>query len=476
MGFLKWLASLFGGQSNIQIGKNNPSAQTGDNSLVQQTTIDRVEGSVSIGADAERIVLGTIDRVFQASAAQLSAERDQSLIFSEEVGRLKEQLASAVRRAEEAEQRGVPDAKGLIEQLRESDDTARLLEFLLAQEDTGKEDLVELRREIAAVAYLRGKIDIAERALKDILRVLPDDLDALNRMGHIHRMCGRLDEAMANYRRVLDLATKQKDQTGQAAAYGNLGLIYRTRGDLAEAERMHRKSLEISEQLGRQEGMAAAYDNLGLIYRTRGDLDEAERVHRKSLEIDEQLGRQEGMAATYGNLGLIYRTRGDLDEAERMHRKSLEIDEQLGRQEGMAATYGNLGIIYGTRGDLDEAEWMLRKSLKINEQLGRQKGMAIQYGNLGVIYRTRGDLDEAERMHRKSLEINKQLGHQEGMASDYGNLGAIYEMRGDDKQAREHWIKSRDLFARIGAPHMVKQVQGWIDELDAAEESGAADE
>jgi hypothetical protein len=51
------------------------------------------------------------------------------------------------------------------------------------------------------------------------------------------------------------------------------------------------------------------------------------------------------------------------------------------------------------------------------------------------------------------------------MASDYGNLGNLQELRGDLDGAREQWVKSRDLYARLGATHMVERVQGWIDGL-----------
>ena len=37
--------------------------------------------------------------------------------------------------------------------------------------------------------------------------------------------------------------------------------------------------------------------------------------------------------------------------------------------------------------------------------------------------------------------------------------------RGDVERARELWSKARELYARIGMPHMVKHVQGSLDRL-----------
>ena len=206
--------------------------------------------------------------------------------------------------------------------------------------------------------------------------------------------------------------------------------------------------------------------NLGSINLKRGDLGRAEAMYREALEITKQLGLREGMANQYGNLGNVYFTRGDLDQAEQMHKKSLEINRELGRREGMAADYGNLGNVYFTRRELDQAEQMYKRSLEINRELGRREGMALNYGNLGNVYFTRGDLDQAEQMYRKSLEIDRELGLREGMANQYSNLGSVCERRGDLTGARENWIQARDLFEKIGMPHMVQQVQGWLDTLD----------
>jgi tetratricopeptide (TPR) repeat protein len=384
----------------------------------------------------------------------------------------KASISAAIQRVATEAEAGDPQAKAAIEQTRATGDITKLTEFFDREIAKWDEQIREqapewlaLHHESAAIAFLRGHIDKAQSRLETILRFFPNNLDTINRLGHIHHLRGRLPEAEQSCRRILELAGC--DDSWHAVGYGNLGLIMRSRGDLDEAERMHRKALAIDEKLARLVGMADNYGNLGLIMRIRGDLDEAERMHRKALAINEKLGRLVGMANQYGNLGLIMRIRGDLDEAERMLRKALAIDEKLGRLEGKAGHYGNLGFVMQTRGDLDEAERMHHKALAIDEKLGRLEGIATTYGNLGIIMQARCDLDGAERLHRKALEIDEKLGRLEGMANHYGNLGIIYRTRGALPGARELWTKSRDLFARIGMKHKVEQVQGWLDALPA---------
>ncbi|HCO94926.1 MAG TPA: hypothetical protein DIU00_13405 [Phycisphaerales bacterium] len=210
---------------------------------------------------------------------------------------------------------------------------------------------------------------------------------------------------------------------------------------------------------------ARILSSLGVFYKMRGHLEKAKQMHLKSLDINRTLGRKDGMARNYGGLGLVYKWRGELDKAEEMFREGLKIDEELGQQEGMASKYGNLGIVYRTRGDLAEAERMFEKSLDISEVQGMTDLNANQYGNLGNVYLDRCELDKAEQMHKKSLEINQRLGRLEGIANQYGNLGLVYRKRGDIEKAREYWGKALELYKRIWMPHMVQEVQGWIDEL-----------
>ncbi|MBN4060412.1 tetratricopeptide repeat protein [Planctomycetaceae bacterium AH-315-I19] len=375
---------------------------------------------------------------------------------------LRKQLESAVRARVQAEQAAGEPLDEIIAKLR-GGETHEFLEFLDERVEKEEHDLVERHRERAAVSYVVGDINRCTHSLGKILALSPNDLDAINRMGHIQQLRGELANAEASYRRVLELCGD--DRGWQAAAFGNLGMILQTRSDLDGAESLHRKSLVFNEELGSKEGMAANYGNLGVIQQARDDLDGAESLHRKSLVLNEELGSKEGMAIQYGNLGLILRTRGELDSAESLHQKSLAISEELGRKEMMANQYGNLGVIQQARDDLDGAESLYRKSLAISEELGRKEVMAIQYSNLGVIHQIRGELDGAESLHRKSLSLDEELGNKNGMAKAYGNLGAIAQHRGKTREARKLWERSLALFTEIGAVPMIEKIQGWLDGL-----------
>ncbi len=361
---------------------------------------------------------------------------------------------------------------GLIAGLRESRDGRQIFEALRQVSTRTDADFIEVHRGIAEWAFLTGEIDETRRSLERILMLIPDDRDALNRMGHVHRIRRNLTEAEECYQRLLGLTIGEP--TWQAVAYADLGLIFKARGELDQAEKMHKKALAINEKLGRLEGMTTDYNNLGVVLQTRGDLDQAEVMHKKSLELNEILARQRGMANSCNNLGIIYMTRGDLNRSEAMHRRSLEINEKLGRLEGIADAAGNLGIIHDMRQEFDEAERLYQRVIQIEEELHRPDSLAKALGNLGIVYQKRRQLCEAETMHRESLAINEKHGRPTGIATQYANLGILHKEKGDLVNAREYWTMARDLFAKIGMQRELKQVQGCIDGLPPEGNADAA--
>ena len=261
-----------GDSKHVDVGRiNGDGTAIGDNPIV---TIDKRQG-----IDGELV----LSKVVEEAEAKGRAEQ--------QIEQLKDELAKAVERIRKLEAEGNrPDAEKALEELRESGDMRRLQELLIRDREEHRDALIQRNREIAAVAYLRDDIDISTEAVDEILKVLPDDLFALNQMGHIHKLRGELKEAEDCYRRVLQLGSDVSDEASQAVALGNLGLIYETRGELDKAEDVFLKSLEINKELGRLEGMASDYGNLGIVYEQRGDIGKAKEYWEKALGLFRKIG------------------------------------------------------------------------------------------------------------------------------------------------------------------------------------------
>jgi tetratricopeptide (TPR) repeat protein/energy-coupling factor transporter ATP-binding protein EcfA2 len=318
---------------------------------------------------------------------------------------------------------------------------------------------------LKTLGLLDAAIGFSKRALEYVENGTPEEASVLGNSGLVYLTHGDLLKAEEMFKRTLTIHKKLRHQEGMASDYNNLALVYANMSDFDNAEEMHQRALDIDQSLHNEKGMANQYGNLCGIYRKRGDLDKAESTCRKALEIYETLNIAEGMALQYGNLGQIYRMKGHLNMSTRMHKRSLEIAEDLGYQELIAHNCIDLSIIYMMIGKLDAAQDISRKALEIAKMIEIQDILASAYGNLGAIHITKGEVDKAEEMSRKSLDIAERLGMQEVIANQYANLGQVYKERGNLRTAQQHWQKSLKLFEKIDMPHMVKKVQGWIDEL-----------
>jgi tetratricopeptide (TPR) repeat protein len=99
----------------------------------------------------------------------------------------------------------------------------------------------EAYRHLGAIAFLDNTQE-ALNAYRRATELDPDNAEGWNELGVLLVRVGKLDDAIAVFHKVLDLAITQKDERGQALAYNNLGNIYRIQGYLSNALEMIYKS------------------------------------------------------------------------------------------------------------------------------------------------------------------------------------------------------------------------------------------
>ncbi len=164
-------------------------------------------------------------------------------------------------------------------------------------------------------------------------------------------------------------------------AQNNLGEILARRGQRDEAIAHFRKALEVKPDY------VEAHDNLGLALTHCGQSDEAIAHFRKALEIDP------GYALVHNNLALALLYSGQPDEAMVHFRRALEINPEL------AETHSTLGAMLVDRGRGDEAIVHYRKALEIKPDY------VEVHCNLAKALAGRGRLEEAIACYRKALDL-----------------------------------------------------------------------
>jgi Flp pilus assembly protein TadD len=150
---------------------------------------------------------------------------------------------------------------------------------------------------LAVATHERNRIWQEGRIWEDVVKKSPQSARAHNNLGNWYKSQGRLDDAIHEYTRALEL------DPSYFGAYTNLGLTYDQKGRMEEAVRCYARALTINPH------DAQAYNNLGIAYGKLGLLDRAIEIFHDGLQFapDDSNLRS--------NLGLAYLKKGDPQSA-----------------------------------------------------------------------------------------------------------------------------------------------------------------
>jgi predicted O-linked N-acetylglucosamine transferase (SPINDLY family) len=203
--------------------------------------------------------------------------------------------------------------------------------------------LVSVRQAIEqATAHMHAdQLPQAERICRQILLRQPNHFGVLHLLGLVLHRQGQLDEALALYRKSVDL------HPDDPMLLHHFGVALQQAGSWAMAEQCSRKVISL------QPGFHDAYANLAATLHALGRFQEAEEACHQAISL------QPESADDYNRLGTVLNSQGRLDEAAASYLKALSI------QPGLPEVLCNLGSVYLLQGRVDEAADCARKALAI---------------------------------------------------------------------------------------------------------------
>jgi Flp pilus assembly protein TadD len=161
--------------------------------------------------------------------------------------------------------------------------------------------------DLAIEYHLAGRFDEAEPIYRQILEVVPQEVDALHLLGLVAHQTGRNEEALGYINQALAL------NYGQAKFHNSLGAVYHALGRLSEAVASYEQSVRLKPDF------AEAHNNMGRALCNQGRLDEAVASLRRAVIL------KRDYANAYQNLGIALRNQGQIAEATTCHRRAIEL-------------------------------------------------------------------------------------------------------------------------------------------------------
>jgi serine/threonine-protein kinase len=224
----------------------------------------------------------------------------------------------------------------------------------------------------------------AEAAYREAVRLQPEYAAAHANLGHVLLEQDKWDQAESAFRETLRLKTKSVAHVGlkpESVAHVGLGNLRSKQGKLAEAVAEYRKALDI------EPGDAVAHYNLGNALYRQGRWAEAEAAYRESLRL------QPNDAESHCGLGIALGWQGKPAQAEVEFRKAIHLKPDY------ALAHYSFGVVLRQQGKFGDAAAAFREGIRLKPDY------AEAHQALGEALRAQGKLPEAAAAHREAIRL-----------------------------------------------------------------------
>ena len=190
---------------------------------------------------------------------------------------------------------------------------------------------------------LKAQHKMALFELQKAAELLPDDVEAHYNLGHAFKALGRLDDAVASYRRVLKL------KPDLAEGHNNLGNALKDLGQIEAAVTSYHRALKLKPDY------VEAHYNLGNALKDLGQFEEAVTSYHRALKV------RPDFAEAHGNLGVALNDLGHFDDAVTSYRRALEVKPEY------VVALNNLALLLNAQGKPAQSMNYIMQSLSLEE-------------------------------------------------------------------------------------------------------------
>lgn len=186
------------------------------------------------------------------------------------------------------------------------------------------------------------------RAVYEEMNFLPGLSKVITNMGCIQRDNGDIVSALGLFQQAF-LLIPENDIETRIINLSNWANTLHLSGKLDEAEAKYKQVLQILEQLDAPHLQAQITGNIGVLYLDIGNLEQAIEFLSRDLSIQYELGDFVGQAEALNNLGIAYRKSGQVNLALECYQRSAEIKNSMGDKIGELTNLRNYIIAASQR-------------------------------------------------------------------------------------------------------------------------------
>jgi tetratricopeptide (TPR) repeat protein len=238
---------------------------------------------------------------------------------------------------------------------------------------------------------------------------------------------GHYHDAETLHRQALTTARATSHQAGEQAgeleALNDLGHIHRLQGRYEQATQRHQQALRIARAAGYRPGELNALHGLGFVHLLQGRYEQAADHFGQALRIARATGHRPGELNALHGLGQIHWLQGRYEQAADHFGQALRIARATGHRPGELAALNGLGQIHWYQGRYEQAADHLGQALRIARATGNRTGELNALNGLGQVYQRQGQYEQATDHYQQVLRIARATGHRHGELNALNGLG-----------------------------------------------------
>jgi len=245
-----------------------------------------------------------------------------------------------------------------------------------------------------------------------------------NGLGNVYYAMGRYNEAIASYKKALELPDiKGRPASVHTLAWNGLGNVYYAMGHYNEALDAYLKAIDLDPKL------AYPWNGLGNVYYDLRRYNEAIQAYQQAIALDPKF------AHPWNGLGIVYYDLGRYDEAIQAYKKAIALDPNL------AAPWNGLGNVYWVMGRYNEALDAYQRAIALDPKL------VYPWEGLGNVYYILDRTDEAIQAYQQAIALDPKD------ALPWNGLGNVYALRGEWEQALDAFRQAAERAPERGVYH-----------------------
>jgi tetratricopeptide (TPR) repeat protein/transcriptional regulator with XRE-family HTH domain len=352
-----------------------------------------------------------------------------------------------------------------------------------------------LRRHLHTRGHLHAAVTLHEQALT-IARDTGHqaaELEALTRLGDIHRLQGRQEQATDHYQQALRLAQVNSNRTGELYALVGLGWVRWILGRYELATEHYQKALQLARVTGDRPGELEALVGLGHVHVRQGrygqardeyqlalrlarhtgdrlaELDalvglghvdlrqgrygQAHDDYQQALQLARVAGQRPGELFALAGLGHVHLRQGRYGPAADHYQQVLQLARVAGHRPGELYALAGLGNVHLRQGRYGQATDHFQRLLCLAKEGGERRNEFEAWQGLGRLQHATGHPDAALTHHERALALAAELGQPDDQARARDGLAHAYHALHQQEQARTYWQEALDILTRIGVDH-----------------------